>query len=162
MANRDISEQALRSIRRIIRKTAEHSRQVARETGLTVPQALCLQAIADLSRDGDATVAQVSDAVQLSSATVSRILDRVETAGLVIRERRSTDRRKVCLTLTPAGIDRLDHLPPGLQQQFADRLVHLPEREQHELLAALEKVVELMDAAELDASPVLDPKSAID
>jgi DNA-binding MarR family transcriptional regulator len=162
MLNRDISEQVLRSIRRIIRRTSEHSRQVARETGLTIPQALCLRAIAELNGEGEATVAKVSDAVQLASATVSRILDRMEEAELIVRERRSKDRRKVCLTLTDAGAQRLRDLPPPLQGQFVERLVCLPEAEQRELLLALEKVVELMGAAELDAAPVLDPKSAID
>jgi DNA-binding MarR family transcriptional regulator len=162
MSDRSISEQVLSSIRRIIRRTSEHSRQVARETGLTIPQAMCLQAIADLNREGEATVAQVSEAVQLASATVSRILDRLEAATLIVRERRSKDRRKVCLTLTETGAQRLLELPPPLQGQFVERLSHLPENEQRKLLQALETVVELMDAAQIDAAPVLDPKPAID
>lgn len=162
MSNRDVSEQVLRSLRRIIRKTSEHSRQIARETGLTLPQALCLQAIDQLNRNGEATVARVSEAVQLAPATVSRILDRIEQAALIERQRRSKDRRKVCLVLTDAGALRVQNLPPLLQGQFVDRLMHLTSAEQREILQALEKVVDLMGAAEIDASPVLDPQPAID
>jgi hypothetical protein len=49
-----------------------------------------------------------------------------------------------------------------LQEQFTTRLQKLSHRKQLELLRALEIIVELMEAVELDAAPVLDPKLAID
>lgn len=147
--------QILRAIRRILRRTSEHSRTVGRTGGVSVPQMLCLKAIADLSHNSEVTVAQVASSVHLSAATVSRILDRLEKSGFVLRERRSTDRRKVCLSLTDLGRQRLDALPAPLHEQFLKRLEALPEVERQELLRALQKIVELMDASGLDASPVL-------
>lgn len=157
MAKIEIADDALRAIRRILRKTSEHSRQLSRQSGLTVPQVLCLRHIAEAREDEEVTVAMVSQAVQLAPATVSRILDRLEDAGLVLRERRSQDRRKVCLSLTELGRQEVEKLPPPLQQQFVERLLALPPDEQRRLLGALEKVVEMMEATGLDAAPVLEP-----
>jgi len=157
MVKSDIADDALRAIRRILRRTSEHSRQLARQSGLTVPQVLCLKRIADARPDEEITVALVSQAVQLAPATVSRILDRLEDAGLVVRERRSQDRRKVCLSLTELGREQIDNLPPPLQEQFVERLRALSPPEQKNLVGALEQVVEMMEASGLDAAPVLDP-----
>ena len=162
MPQRDSTEQILRAIRRIIRRTAEHSRQVALTTGLSVPQSLCLQFIGAARPNEEITVARVAEAVQLAPATVSRLLDRLEQAELVARERRSQDRRRVCLKLTSKGRKRLQKLPPMLQEHFTSRLEKLPKRKQIELLHALESIVELMEAVDLDAAPMLDPKLAID
>jgi DNA-binding MarR family transcriptional regulator len=162
MLKRDSAEPILRALRRIIRKTSEHSRQVARDTGLSVPQSLCLRIIGDAKPKEEVTVVRVADAVQLAPATVSRLLDRLEEGKLIVRERRSQDRRKVCLVLTPLGRRRLKEMPPLLQVQFTARLQMLSDRKQADLLRALETIVELMEAVELDAAPVLDPKLSID
>lgn len=161
MANREASERVLRAIRRIIRKTSDHSRRLARQTGLSVPQALCLRAIGAGRPKQEVTVVAVSQAVQLAPATVSRLLDKLEQAGLILRERRSQDRRKVCLRLTPQGRRKLRTLPEPLQEQFLARLQALPKSRQADLLRALETIVDLMEAGELDAAPLLDPKLAI-
>ena len=118
---------------------------------------LCLKAISDFPNESEVTVAMVAEAVQLSAATVSRILDRLEKGGFILRERRSTDRRKVCLSLTDAGQDRLDDLPTPLHEQFLARLETLDPVERLGLLKALERIVELMDAEGLDAAPMLTP-----
>lgn len=146
----------LRAIRRIVRRVSEHSRNLSREAGLTVPQLLCLKAIG--ARDGEqVTVNMVGKAVSLSPATVSRIVDRLERGGLVIRERTAKDRRKVCLSLTPAGYERYQTLPKPLQDRFVERIEALGDAESARLLSALHRVVELMEAEDLDASPMLTP-----
>lgn len=147
----------LRSLRRILRKTTERSRQLGREAGLTVPQVLCLRAISKASRGEEMTVAKVANSVQLSTATVSRLLDRLEAAGLVLRQRTSRDRRKVCLTLTTDGRRRLRKIPTPLHEQFLERLTRLRRTEQRAMLDCLEQIVEMMDAKDLEAAPVLTP-----
>lgn len=154
---RDISEDVLRAIRRIVRRVSEHSRFLSREVGLTVPQLLVLRAIGTLE-DEEVTLAIVSREVQLSPATVSRIIDRLERAGLVLRERRASDRRKVCLSLTPAGMDRFETLPTPLQETFVARLAGLSPRQRTTLLRSLERVIDLMEAEDLDAAPILAPE----
>ena len=155
-----VAYEVLRAIRRIVRRVSDHSKYLAREAGLTLPQLMCLKAIAELEHD-EVTVAMVSQQVQLTAATASRIIDRLERAGLVLRERRSRDRRKVCLTLTPAGMERYQTLPTPLQEQFLERLAALPHKERVDLLRSLERVNEMMEASDIDAAPMLVPGSDV-
>ena len=46
--DKEIAHEVLRSIRQIVRRISEYSRQLSREVGLTVPQLMCLKAIGDL------------------------------------------------------------------------------------------------------------------
>lgn len=157
-----IADDILRAIRRILRATAQHSRNLGRDGNLSVPQLLCLRKISESTRERPVTVAAVAAAVQLSNPTVSRILDRLESAQLVTRERSTSDRRSVVLSLTPQGKRCLKRLPPALHEQFLSRLHKLPKRRQRELLAALQQIVELMGAGELDAAPLLTPETNVE
>ena len=152
------AHEVLIAIRQIVRRISEHSKYLSRAVGLTVPQLLCLKAIGEMEdRSPEITVAMVGGRVQLSAATVSRIVDRLVRAGLVARERRSHDRRRVCLSLTPAGIERFQTLPTPLQEQFVQRFEALTVTDQQALLSALSRIAGLMDANGLDAAPMLTP-----
>lgn len=119
---------------------------------------LCLKAISEFPEGTEITVAMVANAVQLSAPTVSRILDKMEKSGHVSRERSSKDRRRVCVSLTGGGWQRLENLPTPLHEQFLKRLRTLDPIECLGLLRGLERVVELMDAEEIDAAPLLIPE----
>ncbi|HUG20571.1 MAG TPA: MarR family transcriptional regulator [Planctomycetaceae bacterium] len=151
----EVAYEILRSIRRILRKTSQHSRQLTRQSGLSVTQLLCLKAISDAGDEPELSAAMIAQRVQLSAPTVTRIVDRLELAGYVLRERRSQDRRKICLSVTELGRQRLKQLPTPLQDQFLERLNKLKPDERRELLRSLEKIVEMMEAGDIDASPVL-------
>lgn len=155
----DIAHEVLRTIRQIVRKVSEHSKAMYREVGLTVPQLMCLKAIGDLEDDSDeVTVVMVAKQLDLSPATVSRIIDRLTRANLVVRERRARDRRKVCLSLTASGLERFQTLPVPLQELFVRRLGDLPSEERSALLQSLRRIAELMEATEIDAAPMLTPE----
>ena len=148
------AEEILRSIRRIVQSATLHSKRMYRDSGLTVPQILCLRAIA-AAKSVEVTPAQIARQVQLSPATVTGILDRLERYGLIIRERLTKDRRKVGLRLTELGHERLAKLPTPLQERFLKRLDHLDINERRRLLDALQQIVDMMEATSIDASPIL-------
>lgn len=148
----------LRAIRRIIRRTSEYSRTVGKHSGVSVPEMLCLKAVSEFPQGSEVTVAMVAEAVHLSAPTVSRILDKLERGGYVARQRNSRDRRRVCVSLTDEGWQRIDNLPTPLQEQFLKRLDALDPVECLGLLKALERIVTLMDAGGLDAAPLLTPE----
>jgi DNA-binding MarR family transcriptional regulator len=52
-------------------------------------------------------MAELADAVLLSRSGVTRLVDRLEVAGLVCRERVNSDGRGVVAVLTQAGLDTL-------------------------------------------------------
>lgn len=157
-----ITQDILRSIRQLVRGISIHSKALQRDVGLTVPQVVCLRAIEKLEQLGTGvTIVEVSESVQLSSATVSRIVERMTKAGLVVRERDEHDRRKVCLSLTRIGRKRLTNLPQPLQETFLLRLGELSQAQREELLASLRCLVGLMSATDLEAAPILVPGDEI-
>lgn len=160
-ANDPVADEILRAVRRILQKSAEHSRQLAREGDLSVSQLLCLRKVAESTKAAPVTVAQVASSVQLSTATVSRILDRLESSQLLLRERGTDDRRKVYLWLTPLGKQRIKKLPTPLQEEFLTRLSELSASEQRALLKSLEQIVEMMGAADLDVAPMLTSEADV-
>ncbi|MCP5187545.1 MAG: MarR family transcriptional regulator [Pseudomonadales bacterium] len=149
----DPGKEVLVALRRVIRATDLHSRHLARTTGLTAPQMLLLQAIRD---SGQVTIGELARQVSLSQATVTTILDRLEARGLAYRQRSEQDKRKVHALLTPEGAAVLQDAPLPLQEQFAARFAALQDWEQAMMIAALQRVAYMMDAEDIDASPVLD------
>ncbi|ABS07468.1 MULTISPECIES: MarR family winged helix-turn-helix transcriptional regulator [Shewanella] len=145
-------EQLLISLRRVIRAIDIHSRQLNKHSGLTGPQLMVMQKIAQL----DAPLAKtVAEEITLSPATVTTIIDRLEGRGLVIRLRSETDKRKVHLYLSDAGRALLQDSPKPLQDHFIKRYQNLEEWEQSQLLSAVERIATMMDADKIDAAPML-------
>jgi DNA-binding MarR family transcriptional regulator len=145
-------EDMLIALRRIMRATDLYSKQLSRTAGLTTPQLLILQAIRDC---GDVTIGTIAKQVNLSQATVTTILDRLEKRGLTYRERSTIDKRKVHAHLTDAGATALDQAPTPLQESFVERFTHLAAWEQSMITSSLQRVADMMDAGDIDASPVL-------
>jgi DNA-binding MarR family transcriptional regulator len=148
------ADQILRALRRITQSITIQSKQLYRQSGLTVPQLLSLRAIS-AARSVNVTAAEISRQVRLSPATVTGIIDRLERYGLVQRERLVHDRRKVGLRLTPEGRQRLATMPRPLQERFVRGLNDLGEPDRHSLLRALQQVVDMLEATTLDVSPIL-------
>lgn len=146
-------EDVLIAIRKIIRATDIHSRQLTKTVGLTAPQLLVLQAIDDL---GAVAISRLSSEVSLSQATVTTILDRLERRGYVARQRSDQDKRVVHALLTEAGQQVVASAPTPLQEAFSVRFEQLKDWEQSQILTALQRVAAMMDADELDASPFLE------
>ena len=149
----EIYTDVLVELRRIIRATDLHSKRLFKESGLTIPQVMALQAIRDL---GEVTSRELSDRINLSQGTTTTILDRLETHGLIARYRSDRDRRIVHARLTDAGSGILDRAPPLLHEQFVRRFQSLPASDQYRVLTALRLVADMMGASELDAAPLLD------
>ncbi len=153
-AELDRIAEVLIALRRVIRATDLHSKHLSKTTGLTAPQILLLQAIR--KGEGGTTIGDLASEVSLSQATVTNILDRLERRGYVYRERSQKDRRKVHACLTEAGVQVLKDAPMPLQDQFARQFSNLHEWEQTMIIASLQRIAHMMDAQDIDASPVLD------
>lgn len=71
---------------------------------------------------------------------VTRLVDRLEQAGLAERARSAEDRRVVRVTITAAGKKLLAALNRPLRKQHQELLGHLSERELRDLTRRLAKV----------------------
>lgn len=151
-------EAVLRSLRRIIRAVDLYSRKLVTQTGLSGPQLICLRQLASRA---PMQTSHLADAVNLSSATVCGILNRLEQRGLVVRERQEDDRRRVLVSLSEAGQDTVDHAPPALHDSFIFKLRALPPEQRAAIGQTLASIVSMMAADELDAAPILVPGEAV-
>ncbi|GAA3760555.1 MarR family winged helix-turn-helix transcriptional regulator [Salinactinospora qingdaonensis] len=75
-------------------------RPLLSELGLTYPQYLAMLA---LWEHRSLTVTELGSALRLDSGTLSPLLKRMESTGLVVRERSRSDERSVRVSLTPSG-----------------------------------------------------------
>jgi DNA-binding MarR family transcriptional regulator len=140
------------ALRRITRAIDLQSKRLMKQTGLTAPQVIIIQL---LCRDGEMSAGAIARSISLSQATVTSIVERLERTGLVIRRKGDVDRRQVLVALTQEGRTRAETAPEPLQAGFTKAFDGLPSWEQHMLIAAVERIAELMDADELEASPFL-------
>lgn len=145
-------EDVLIAIRRIIRAIDLQSRKLVQSHGLTGPQALILK---EAGRDTPLTAGELARKVSLSQATITDIVKRLEGRGLLLRQRSKVDRRRINITLTDNGRSLIAKSLPLLQEQFERRFMELKDWEQHQLLSSLQRLAVMMDADEIDASPVL-------
>jgi DNA-binding MarR family transcriptional regulator len=158
-ATNPIEESILRSLRRITRAIDIYSRKLSKQFKLTGPQLVCLRY---LRHNGPLMPSELAKAVSLSQATITGILDRIHAQDLVTRERSEQDRRRVIVELTAKGEQLVDSVPSPLQERFAKRLAALPEGNQQVIDTILKQIVEMMEAEELEAAPVLQAGSIVD
>ena len=149
----DLTNAALRAIRRILRAADQGGRRLATETGLTPSQLLVLQ---EIERRGETTPSAIATSLQFGQATVTNLVDRLTAAGLATRRRGERDKRQMLLQATEAGKATLASAPDMLQARFRDRFAVLPAWEQAMILAALERLGLILDAADIDAAPLID------
>ncbi len=145
-------EQIVAAIRKIIRAVDLHSRRLVDGHGLTGPQLAVLQ---EVLRLGPVSPKALSQAVHLSQATVTGILQRLERRSLICREPSPDDRRSVLIAISPQGRSLLHAAPSLLQDRFRDALSALDEYERQQILMTLQQVARLMGAESLPTAPYL-------
>lgn len=146
------TKEVLAALRRIIRAIDLHSRALVHRYGLTGPQLVVLK---ELAEGPPRTVSELAQAVNLSQATLTGILDRLDRKGLIRRVRSTEDRRKVIVSLTVAAEKVIVQAPPLLQEHFTQAFGGLPEWEQNQILSSLQRIVALMEAESVEAGPIL-------
>jgi DNA-binding MarR family transcriptional regulator len=121
----DLDPSPLEVVGRVI-VLAQHLERSVNEAlaahGLTLGQ---FDILATLRRhpDGRLTPTQLLRSVVLSSGGMTNRLDRLEEAGWIRREADPADRRGVVVTLTPAGLKRID---AATETRFAEANRCLP------------------------------------
>lgn len=149
---RDISEEVLVNIRQIVRAIDLHSKKLAKTYGLTGPQLIVLQEIADR---GTLSTGDLAKNISLSHATVTSIIDRLAARGLVTRLRGTSDKRKMYLELTEEGERQVAMRPSMLQETFVESFNRLSEWEQSLLLSSIQRISAMMKADEIETDSFL-------
>lgn len=153
-APRDLTR-VLDSIRAIVR-TMRLSGRAAEETlGVNGAQLHVLQKLGEASAD---SLAELASRTHTDPSSVSVVVSRLVTRGLVSREASSEDARRVTIALTSSGRALLRRAPRAAQTQLADAASQLSQRQLRALADGLAELVELMAPPE-DAEPDEDRPS---
>lgn len=150
----DRIDDALIALRRILRATELYERDLAQSVGLTPAKLRVLQLLAGKGT-GSATPTELANHMGVRQATVTALVDQLEKRSYVTRHRSSSDRRQMLISVTEQGTKALREAPNALQQQFVHGFADLADWEQAMLIAGLERVASMLNAGEIDASPVL-------
>jgi len=140
--NKDLSEEILATLRQISRAMSIYSKSLEKHYGLTSPQLIILQ---ELSHDDYIAIGEIARKISLSQATVTDIIDRLITKGLVTRTKNNLDRRQVLIKITPDGKSIISKKPSLLQKEFLTKFAQLQRWEKHLLLSSVEKIASMME-----------------
>lgn len=145
----DPTASLVRSVRRIAQAIDVRSREIARLTGLTLPQLLVLQSIRAL---GEVSTSAISRDVSMSPPTVVAVLDKLEAKGMAVRYRSTIDRRVVHVRLTDAGRQALTTSPGLLGDGFISGLARLSLDDQAAMAMAVDRLATMMQVRTSPAS----------
>lgn len=148
----DNYHELLIALRRIHKATDMATKRLAKDTGLTTPQLLVMQAISDAA---SLTVSEIAREINLTQATTTSIVNGLERKLLIDKHRDESDKRRVIVSPTVAGRKLIRDAPKTLQDLLDRRFGTLEVWEQSFVLAAVQRLASLMDAEDIDAAPVL-------
>lgn len=132
-----------------------HSKQLVKKFGLTGPQLMVLK---EIKADEDINIGRVAKKVSLSQATVTNILDRLETRGMVTRERSHKDKRRVIVRVTEKTEKLLENNPSVLQEEFLHNFRALEDWEKNLILSSIQRIARMMNAEDIELTPEIENK----
>ena len=121
--------------------------------GLSLAQYNALRIIRGAGTGGIPTLA-IRERMIEEGTTITRILDKLEEAGHIRRERSTPDRRQVMCIVTAAGRKLLDELDPIVDAADEEAVAALPARQ-------VEQLVELLDTVRAANAERGAPRSAM-
>jgi len=139
------------NVRRFHQVITEYSKSAERDSGLTGPQLWALQL---LNTYEPLRVSELADFMYLRSATIVGIIDRLESKGLVTRERSKTDRRAVELRLTEIGGRLAQSAPTVAQKLLVQGLGGLTHDEYRCVETGMKLIVRMLKAENIDPRPL--------
>jgi len=136
---RSSAEEVVVNILRTAAVVQRHLSQVVEVHGITIQQYNVLRILRGAGDAGLPTLA-IRDRMVEEAAGITRLLDKLESAGHVVRERSTPDRRQVLCHITPKGIALVETLdaPMDVANQRSGSMLDDAERQQVvELLGAV-------------------------
>lgn len=110
------------------------------------------RAIVHLSRNEGMTQAALAESLEIQPITLTRLVDRMESAGWVERRTHPLDRRAVQLFLTPKSQPILEEMHARAAETLNEATRGIAPRAQRQLVATLEQIKHNLAAAEAAAA----------
>jgi len=98
------------------------------------------QALGNLKRLGPLTQAALADVMEVETATIARLIDRLEAAGWIIRRPSPHDRRVKVVSITEKAAAVMDEVGEIGQKLRDDMLADLPPADRKQLFGSLSTI----------------------
>jgi DNA-binding MarR family transcriptional regulator len=131
------------ALRPALTRVSRRLRLEAQRAGLSAQDVFLLSHIRKHPGVG---VSALADAEQTSRPTMSGHIKRLEAAGLVARREDADDARRSGLSVTPAGLKKLEAIRRQRNDWLAARLARLTPEERERLAGAAEPLLKLVAA----------------
>jgi DNA-binding MarR family transcriptional regulator len=141
--NRERSETISLKISAVARVHRQHAGALLQGLGLSAGQELLLMLLWDKE---PRTQAELTREMAIEPPTTSKMLSRLEKAGVIVRNRSELDRRTVLVTLTEAGRALEGPVNAAWRTLEEDTVGALTPKEQDQLLVLLGRVLESLAA----------------
>jgi DNA-binding MarR family transcriptional regulator len=146
---RSRSQEALVTLFRTVDTVRRSMAEAVAPMGLTVQQYNVLRILRGAGTPGLPTLEVASRMIEQTPG-ITRMMDRLEKAGWVTRERCPTDRREVHCRISPAGLDLLASLDRVIDEADRRAMGYLDDR-------SLEQLITLLDAVRAAHAAAPDP-----
>ena len=133
---RSSAEEVVVSILRTAAVVQRHLAQVVETQGITIQQYNVLRILRGAGDAGLPTLA-IRDRMVEEAAGITRLLDKLESAGHVVRERSTPDRRQVLCHITAKGVSLIDSLDKPMDAANRRSSAMLDDGEQQQLVELL-------------------------
>jgi DNA-binding MarR family transcriptional regulator len=105
-------------------------------------------ALASIAKHGGLTHGELAAIEQVAPPTITAVVGKMESLGLVTREPDTNDRRVTRIRLTPAGTLHLDEVRSRRTSWLASQLASLTDDERRRLTDAVDLLAKLVDRTE--------------
>jgi DNA-binding MarR family transcriptional regulator len=133
---RSSAEEVCVSVLRTAAVLQRHLAQVVEAYGITIQQYNVLRILRGAGEAGLPTLA-IRDRMVEEAAGITRLLDKLESAGHVVRERSTPDRRQVLCHITAKGQSLIDELDEPMDAANKRAGAHLDDEERQQLIDLL-------------------------
>jgi DNA-binding MarR family transcriptional regulator len=134
-----VQEEVLLSILRTADLATVPMNDVLRESGLSASQYNVLRILRGSAPEG-LPCGEISERMVRRDPDLTRLLDRLDARGLVLRNRDTRDRRVVRAAITEAGLKLLAELDGPVDESVKRTLSHMPVSRLKTLLELLEEL----------------------
>ncbi|WP_221321333.1 MarR family winged helix-turn-helix transcriptional regulator [Actinoplanes sp. L3-i22] len=129
-------------IQQLTLRQQRFERRVARDLGVDLPG---LEALDHLISAGPSSPTELARRLDISTAATSLVLNRLEAAGHIRRERHPTDGRKLVVTAAEDSVDAADRLVAPLIGGVETLVGSLSEQESATVLKFLDALIQVYD-----------------
>jgi DNA-binding MarR family transcriptional regulator len=144
-------------LRKIVRSINLESKKVEKEQGVSIPQLLCLQFLAE-QNGYRANASKLKTFLNLNASTITGIISRLEKKGFVAKLPNAEDKRVTLISLTTVGLELLRNSPITFQQKLSKKLQSLPPEKLQTIIDGIDILTNIMEVEEFNASPIITSK----